>query len=494
MKKLLILLLTATISLSSCKDFLTVVPADARFLNDMSDVSRTMASYLLQFQYNMSLGGTEAPSSWVSNQYGSPTLVSHGNIWAFTYSDPGVPEKRILDRAVENAGNWAGHYAIIAHTTLVNTMALKATGSDEMRNYVRGEALVHRAFSFFKLLQYYAPMDDQTLGVPVMLDIYADFREADLQRKPQSEVYARILEDLLEAERLLGITAPRKTYNIAYNYDYVYRILSMVYLWRACTNFAEETDWANAAKYADLAINSVNAADGALPFTLDELFRYCHTYNINYLTAPSAFYPEGLHYFHQQKTVVLPPSRQYSLEVWRTLYDETDLRQKTWFHSLPLPPDQITQSDLTPHEHKFNPVGAGTLQNMAFVTFRLSEQYLIWIEALAHTDFGKAKEVLLTWQSVRYDDAMRSQWFVPASAEELVEWIYLERKREFVLEGDIIWLDMKRFRIEDTRGAGGFDFTLHSDDFRYQFKIPDSETEKNTTIIRNPGWDNLSYN
>lgn len=498
-KRTLLILLLASIAFS-CKNFLNVVPADAKFLKDLPACKQALASYLIYYQKNTKFatttdGSFDAPGPWMSLQFGS-TLNSYGDIWGFTSSSYAgstslsTSQKRTLDRTVSETGAWATHYAIIGYMTLIINESKTATGgTEDMRNYVRGEAFVHRAYSFFKLLQYYCPTNDPSLGVPVMLDTHADYREADLSRKPQSVVYKQIFDDLFEAERLLGITNPRASYNKAYSYDYLYRILSQVYLWKASTAAAEADDWKNAARYADLAINGGNTADGALPYDLATLKSQCFTGNSLYETMPTDYYPEALYYYSGSSHTYLLMDWGYSLNLWKTLYAENDFRKKNWFlspinHSKDT--EQIIQTEIAPHTYKFTQSGLGH----PFVAFRLAEQYLIWIEALAHTDFSKAKDVLKLWQPVRYDEAAGAL-FTPANAEELIDWIYYERKREFVLEGDLIWLDMKRFGISDRRGAQGFEYTLAGDDWRYQLRIPDTETEKNPTIVRNPGWDNL---
>jgi hypothetical protein len=179
----------------------------------------------------------------------------------------------------------------------------------------------------------------------------------------------------------------------------------------------------------------------------------------------------------------------YKFDLWNSLYRDNDLRKRAWF--LASNKQTTAIADLTPTD--LNPM-ANKLASISiyrkFPAFRLSEQYLIWIEALAHTDFDKAKTMLVTWQSRRYS-GNASDYYTPGSVQDLVDEVLKERKREFILEGDMIWLDMKRTHTSETRVVQGKQSKLLGNDWRYQFMIPDSETEKNPGIKQNPGWSDV---
>ena len=101
-----------------------------------------------------------------------------------------------------------------------------AEGDDErLRDYVQGEALVWRAYSYFKLLQYFSPYKQDEYGVPVYLKPYEDPGNAMPKRETQTNVYKRILMDCQEALDLMERT-PSTTWNCAYNPRFLHGMLS----------------------------------------------------------------------------------------------------------------------------------------------------------------------------------------------------------------------------------------------------------------------------
>ena len=489
MKKILTLLLAFTLSFSSCKDFLTIVPSDALFLEDVQALKQTLGAWLTNYNSGGTATYSGGPSPWASlgynSKYAAYSDVFNFNNWSAKESLTDT-EKRQFARLLTSNSEWAAFYAIIGHMNLILNEIDKAVGEDDMRNYVKGEALIHRANGFFKLLQCYAPMDDATMGIPVYLDTYGGFDAADLSRQHQRVVFNQILGDLQEAERLLGITPPRSSYNMAYSYDYVYRIRSQVYLWKASGPVAENDDWANAARAAEAAIERTG---NALPWDVDKLSS--SLFGAGSGTSPShtSIYPEGLYTTSAGLLAVITYNFGYDLNLWKTLYKSNDRRKYLWFGvTQGRDPEAVLATDLDPLQKRR---GFGFMFSRAHarVYYRLNEQYLILAEAYAHTDFEKGKELLKRWQSVRYS-LPESDWYVPTSQEDLLEEVLRERKREFVNEGDLHWFDMKRLGVTDSgRDLGIFKaLPLESDDFRYSFMVPTSETETNTGIKQNPRW------
>ena len=72
--------------------------------------------------------------------------------------------------------------------------------------------------------------------------------------------------------------------------------------------------------------------------------------------------------------------------------------------------------------------------------------------------------------------------------------ILKERRKEFILEEQMRWLDMKRLGVSVSREASDDEslglkvYTLDANDYRYTLPIPlDSELQYNN-IQQNPGW------
>ena len=114
--------------------------------------------------------------------------------------------------------------------------------------------------------------------------------------------------------------------------------------------------------------------------------------------------------------------------------------------------------------------------------------YLIKAEALVR--MGKvsdAQNVLREFCDARYTEKED----IPADEETLLQAILDERIREFYMENDFRWLDMKRLGVSMERIVNGERYVLESDDFRYCFPIPAKELELNKNMVQTPGWDRI---
>lgn len=116
------------------------------------------------------------------------------------------------------------------------------------RNQAKGEALVHRAYTYLTLVNEYAKHYTSTaatdLGVPLNLKVDINALPA---RASVKEVYAQIEKDLLEAASVL---ADKSTYTYRPNKAAAYGVLARTYLYMG--------DWAKTAEYATKALAIYN--------------------------------------------------------------------------------------------------------------------------------------------------------------------------------------------------------------------------------------------
>ncbi len=504
MKKIFILLVAAAaLGLASCEKFLTVVPADAVFLEDVQSCKQNLAAWLTYYKNGSSVGdASDAPKGWLGVIH-NDKYAAYLDMWDFSKMELeggtlSEAQMRLIARAELGGAEWSTFYKIIGRMNLViNTLQQDGVrGEADMRNYVLGEALMHRAYCFFKLLQHYAPMNDAELGIPLYLDTDTDFKDADLTRKSQRAAYDLILGDIAEVERMLEVTPTRKSYNMMYNHDHVYRILAQIYLWKASGPVAEEDDW---EKAAEAAKNAIAQTGNELPWTVAKLGT--EMWGDGYLsTLPPLHYNQGgankdydgPNYMGYPESLIWAQTQfftnytdfGYDMELYNTLYASNDLRRNAWFYEAPIMPG-FPPGGFSGPSKKYQGFIMGT--SKYYTWFRLAEQYLILAEAQAHTDPAAGLETMAQWQSVRYTGAGPA-----VTAGNLLEEVKLERQREFILEGDILWLDMKRFNVAETQGREFAGYTapaLKANDIRYNFMIPESETATNPGIVRNPGWE-----
>lgn len=500
MKKLYIILLLSLFGLQSCNNFLNVQPRDTKVIKYIEDYRDLMAPYMSQMK---------VPNTW-SSVWGDynrapwdpciPRLLP-GYIGEIQHTrDFNKATGALTDEYKDFYGwkdpstsvLWTKLYTLIGPFNMIIDEIRTAEGNDEsLRNQVRGEALYWRAYCFFKLVQYYSPYKDNTLGVPVFLDTHIDAANGNQSRKTQQEVYARIISDCEEGLRLLTVTSPKVSWNFAYKPSAFHALLAAVYDFKAMSGAAEASDWANAASHAaeamlgrqltkdpqvikdmfdlyqpketlendefDLRVIKNSYAGASIFGTFIELYggQPIDNYNLNWVAIPELY----------------------------NMFTDTDIRKKLYF---------TDQSPYSPYicnnkyrQSEFRAWNGGGL----IMPFRLAELYLIRAEALAMQDqLPEAQKVMADFVDSRYTAPVN----IPGSKDDFLNMVYSERKKEFVHEWDINFLDMKRLRKKYERNIRGNNFVIEGDAFQYTFPIPAAEIQNNPNLKdNNPGWGNI---
>ena len=378
---------------------------------------------------------------------------------------------------------WRQYYQalFLINYTIENENKMTGGSKEEIAQLV-GEAYAMRAYCFFKLLQYFAPYKDNELGIPVCLETYEDFESVTLERSTQKEVYRQILSDLKEAEMRLQSTPTRESYNLMYCEEVINRLYAQVYHFKAMSAAAEEEDWKNAIVYAERETNGKELESN--PEELKALFNVGEGYSLKSQESPLRVKYGGSMGFGTLFSNKKPN------ETFRQAYfpeENGDIREKLYY--------QIVEyfdwgSFQTVKDLKINKYssydGWGGDYYYLFCAFRLAETFLIQAEAYVRTEqLEKAQTILRRFKEARYTEAFQ----IPNTKEALLDEILWERQKEFVAEGDVRWLDMKRLGVKTERTIGGETFKLNGyEDYRYAFPIPLSEINNNKYIEQNPGW------
>ncbi|MEX1212891.1 MAG: RagB/SusD family nutrient uptake outer membrane protein [Balneolaceae bacterium] len=154
-----------------------------------------------------------------------------------------INEYRMDGSNIEVERHWRQHYRYIVMANLVITRVANMTPdqiSQEVKDWVMGEAYVWRADSYFKLVTLFG-------NIPIILTDNMEGLEIEVPESPVEDVYALIISDLEEAERLLPAEftgsdrgRPIETTATAY--------LSRVYM--------QQRNWEKGAEYAKKVIDS----------------------------------------------------------------------------------------------------------------------------------------------------------------------------------------------------------------------------------------------
>lgn len=497
MKKIYLFIALASLFFAqSCDKFLELKPENIQIVRTVEDYRDILASYMRLLK---TVNPTQERVLGGSYQY---PLFDISSVFAFRTGELIVNEKHAeyynaslgeyTNIAVEKmtwmeSANdcWNRYYTFLGPINMIISGISTADGRDEqLRDYVKGEALAWRAYSYFKLLQYYSPYKQNEYGVPVYLKPYEKPEYAMPERKTQTDVYKQILSDCQEIITLMKRT-PSTTWNCAYEPHFIYGMLASIYCYKAMGAAAEATDWQNALTYADKALagrtfvrdQEIYTAmfDGTVQqaFTNDEFYlRLIDGKNATIANFSASYC---------QRTSSGEASPNPDMEFYAR-YKEDDVRKKTFFKTK-------TDGSIINDKYNLSLVNAILSRAGIIMFFRTAEIQLIKAEALFRTGkTSEAREALNAFKKGRYVDIEGSY-----TESDLLNEILKERKLEFYHEGDVWWLDLKRTGARLERVVNGTLYVLEADDFRYNFPIPQSEMNVNKNMVQNPGWDKM-YN
>ncbi|WP_046243316.1 RagB/SusD family nutrient uptake outer membrane protein [Hymenobacter terrenus] len=203
MKKTFLGLAVLTLGLSSCKDFLTVVPkterTTANFYNTAADFNTALVGAYSTFKHAGLYGSGAGSLIWLGE-------VSTDNTdYGFPRTGSSVNQFQIEDLTYQ-VGNdlfrdaWLGHYQGISRTNAVLDRLPAVSFDDALKSQYEGEARFLRAMFYFNLVRLFGPVQLSTT------EINDPFAGNTLGRAPVNEVYTLIENDLIVAENILPTT------------------------------------------------------------------------------------------------------------------------------------------------------------------------------------------------------------------------------------------------------------------------------------------------
>ena len=298
--------------------------------------------------------------------------------------------------------------------------------SDTLYNKVKGEAYFIRGASYFFLANVYAlPYQEatasSTLGVPLKLTEYVEGKE--WHRAPLDSVYHSVVSDLRAAiSNLRGVEQP----SIFRANEWAARaLLGRVYLYmgRYEEALAECDSVLDAQRYSVYSLKDFSVSDSCFTNAAKSEIIFTQGGFSNLIVGIGDYYTTYVDYGMFPSTELI------------NLYNQVnDFRFDTFFY------DEETKTGFRAcYKTRFDDI-----QGVSdFGTIRISEVILNKVEALAM--LGRNSEVPSAFEPLlrgRYAELPR----VPASGEELVEFIRTERRKELCFEGHR-WFDLRRYAV-----------------------------------------------
>ncbi len=387
--------------------------------------------------------------------------------------------------------SWAFYYHLIGNANVVINGIDQATGAPEAKNYVKGQALVYRAFAHYKLVQLFADRyseggNNTQLGVPYKVN-----SELLVPRNTVEEVYNMINDDLdIAIEALAGIGRNNKSH-----------INQSVALGMKARVNLTQGNW-------DVAIQ--NAALARQGFDLMSQETYAAGFksdsegNSEFMWASQIIAGDQARRFTDFGAYV---SRNFNgnavrsnpKAITKVLYDQisaTDVRKTLWD-----PTGDHPEVDLTAghSRHPYTSQKFLVLDNgdsrVDIPLMRAAEMYLIEAEANARKGNAdtEAAQALFDFVSSRDDNYTLST----NTGQALIDEIMFHRRVELWAEG-FRFDDLKRLNQDLVREVGDADTGTHQASFignidnvpagdkRWVFLIPRIEIDANPEVIQNP--------
>lgn len=364
-------------------------------------------------------------------------ITINGYLWA----DDVYQEVEVTD--------WNHAYAKIQRANLVldGLQKLKSDPSKvEIFNKAKGYALFFRAFGHFQVAQLFCqPYSKETasvdLGVPLRLESDVTIK---VTRATVEQTYRQIIKDLEESVALLTTDNRIK---INPTKQSVYALLARVYI--NMSNFDK------AAYYAEEALKIQNGIIDYNTISTTGTYTFANDYAASNQEVILCTYFSAFEMITHNKMRVTP-----ELE---NLYSANDLRFNV-FYSLGVNNNRIFRGSL---------MGGLTVFNGLTTT----EMMLILAEC--HNRMGSQDKAIDLLNQLRVK-RFKTNTYTPIkdlSKEELLKFIYDERRRELAFRG-LRWSDLRRFNKEPklakdiVRVINGVTYRLEANSDRYTWQIP----------------------
>jgi tetratricopeptide (TPR) repeat protein len=449
--KYTILLCGIVLSFTACRKYVEIPPQQSRTLtitSDYQDLLYNTGIFNLAYYYPI-FSGDDAGST--ASKWQTSLIPDAANVYTWAAQIYGTTEQDV---------DWTSLYKqIYICNTVVTGVMGSQQGTPTQKQLALSDALVHRAFIYYTLVNMYGKQYDASTaatdpGVPLVLttSFFGNLTRASVQT-----VYDQIISDLNSA---LPALPDVPSFNTNPSKVAAYAILARIYL--------NTRDFTQAEKYAKLALG--------LQSTLIDLNAYAANPNTLPLELKN---PEEIFF---KRTIQYPASFPLSTAAI-SLYNTKDLRYVLYTG------DAIT-------------IPGSTFTGRAYFRYRYTNDgtyvgpnvpEMMLIEAECEARAGNATTAM------SIVNALRVKRFKPAdytplsatSADDALHQVVDERVREFIGRG-FRWFDQRRlskdagFITTETRVFQGATYTLDPGSNRYTYPIAPINIQYNPEIIQNP--------
>ena len=448
----IVFLLAIVSCFSACEDLLTTQSStsvsDGTVLSSAANLNMVLTSAYRQLYFNF--GGDDRVYAGLTGlqmyvDLGGPDVMSHTNMGGNQ-----VDAYEFTNTKTNYTGSsksiWSMCYRIINQTNIILDNIDASTGTSNLKNEVKGQALAIRAICYFTLIQNYQQtyiLAKDKAGVILRTSANDN---SNLSRSKVSDCYAQIISDLTSAQTTLSNFTRENKWTI--DKYVVSGILARVYL--------VMQDWQNAYAQATITYNAYNQLmtrdqyrsgfDDVITNNYAEVawaVKFTDTDNLgggtqfNFWFNQDASYGEG--YTDGPVYAFLDFFADGAFE---KLFEKTEDRYQFWKRTNNASTEWSTKWAYDKYKHYGAANGAVQGNTRPEISLmRGSEMLLIMAEASAHLNNGQALNLLNRLQTARGVKNLTT-----STGNDLLEAIYIERRKELCCEGVAGMYDLLRLQ------------------------------------------------
>ncbi len=472
-KHIFIIMIASLLFTTACEEYLDVQPtvdvSEQQLFNNLSGLQT-----VLNGNYRYMLTATSPLGVGISglqryNLTASPDLWVREIGNAFYFSS--VFQSVRTESGSSLSGNtWLYHYKLINNCNIILSEIGNFTDQPDLATSIKGQTLAIRGWAYFNLIRYYQQtysIASNEPGVPVYLSRATPEREQK-DRSTVQEVYQQVLSDLTTAlSDLQNYNRPSMEY---INKDVVNGILAQVYL--TMENWTEAANHANAARAGYSLMSGEEFQGGFDVANAEWMWGFRQTENDNIQTN-NLFSRWNINQHRPAGTVFGDETLRVN-ESFVNMFDDSDVRNQFFYK-------EEGDIDSGWASNKFRDDGSNYLGDM--IVMRAAEMWLIEAEALAQQ--GQTAQALTLLNELQTQRNVLNPT-TTTDQTELLEAIWIERRKELYSEGQIMF-DLIRMQRDLVKEGDARDkITIPARSYRFIMQIPDDEINFGNISVQNP--------